>query len=50
MSEWAFMSAEPPVRYDIYRVNLTPSGATITVIEDALAALKAGAIRLCMAV
>ena len=50
MPEWAFMSAEPPVRLDLYRVNLVPSGATITVVEDALAALKAGSVRLCMAV
>lgn len=50
--EWEFLSREPPVRYHIYHVRGAgdPAGATITVIEDPLQAVKDGAIRLCLAV
>ena len=50
--EWTFLSHEPPPRYHIYHVCGAgdPVGATITVIEDPLQAVKDGAIRLCLAV
>ena len=50
--EWEFLSREPPVRYHIYHVRGAgdPAGATITIIEDPLQAVKDGAIRLCLAV
>ena len=52
-NEWQFLSSEPPVHYQIYRVSGVggpPAGVRITVIEDVLQAVKDGSIRLCMAI
>ena len=51
-AEWAFMSSEPPVHYQIVRVSGAgdPCGVRITIIDDPLQKVKDGQLRLCMAV
>ena len=50
--EWAFLAAEPPVRYQIVRVSGAgdPRGVRLTVIDEPLQRVKDGELRLCMAI